>query len=1392
MENGEARAGTGASGSGRDSSSVDGGELHFLLLHYLRSLPGGAADAFEREATAAGLLPRREDPFGQSHAQSYEEIKSKYPHITHDHLLRLVRLTVSDTKQGKSIAVKGLSTLLGEGSASLVGGSGAEGTEGSGALNRSDHSADENTQGGLKGGGQRVLGGRSIDSSFHGAIDAARFFGTQSLRRPSTLLPTSLFGSRVNPLTTIKGHRKELYCVIFDKTGTKIITGSDDTLVKIWCSSTGTLRHALRGHTGEISFLDVNCTNTLIASASFDYTIRTWFLDSGVPCATLLGHANIVSEVRFSPTNSKILLSASWDQTLRVWDAFADSANSPPLVLNLKVQGTEGTAILNRTGGTRTAPVVTPAVAVAETPEEQRLAATAAAAAARAAQDAAAEAALSGVQQIEPDVPVGAVMCMVWSKDGTMFACGTTTCKMHMWSIPECVLGDDEGDETSNARVDPASITFIPMVGGHLHDVTSCAFSNCGELLLSSSRDGQAKIWERGFLNEASKEKVSKKSAPVEKNKRLGSWRVRCVLTTPADSEALRRQARQRRAPAVYAVEQAVWSCDDSTVLTAMSDFTVRVWRVSTGTLTHTARLHTNKVHVLQCHPFDSRLAMSAGHDGKVAVWDVEKGRCVRMYDGGEFDTLVLDGQWSPTGSTIVVSDEKGQWCLFGTGCGVGFSRAKHEQFFESEFVPETEIARDVATGSLSLAANDDIPFHTQFAHRNRLVDSLGNPYGEPYQSFFRKRKLIGNVASSGVRSEPPRPVGPREAEEATAAAAAAAATAAAAAAAATIITYRDDEEDVHVEEDNDDDDDEVVIVESDDEEASDSDFAQQRRVRRAGNAGNWQQRRAGNPPSPSGSDDPALNMGRAARATRREQARVLEVARRAARCAAQRRTNRSRRPTRRLIGDESETETDTEDEEDDDKDQVDRRTTGRQRNRPKRLGVVDGDDDDSEFDDEVPAGGEAAPRTAVRFTMKRTERDDENFASGSRNVRQRVDTDDSNQRPYTSYSWLLTDATQLGDSYVPQLGDELVYVAHGHFLYLEGRADKFASRPWLTAGVTVGGTRHSFRHVEPCRVVSLSYQISDANSSEETIAVVTLLLTDAINSHPSPIEFEIELPKLEECDFLIPAHRFRAAQKKKWKMNNHCAVPWQDHDQHGSLVNVWYHGVVVGEDGGGSAAGSSGGAGSSSGSNGSNQWSSSPWNKLKIEYYNITDPKDKVQEHSFWELHDEKVLRSGSQGSTKGDFEAQRIDDQTSRKLGDRVRRARDKLPYDVFSDEIGNEVRYPQKDGSVRNYVSMIPVPMSLDLIYRRLKHKWYRHVSGFAHDVEVLVSNCVAFNGEDSEYTELARQLQQDLTTGGFDITAFEGIKDLPVNGIEHYPAIPQWGSVGVSPSGRGRRR
>ena len=57
------RAGAGALVSAEDDgASVDASELHFLVLHHLRGLPcPDAAAAFEREALALGLLPRRHD-----------------------------------------------------------------------------------------------------------------------------------------------------------------------------------------------------------------------------------------------------------------------------------------------------------------------------------------------------------------------------------------------------------------------------------------------------------------------------------------------------------------------------------------------------------------------------------------------------------------------------------------------------------------------------------------------------------------------------------------------------------------------------------------------------------------------------------------------------------------------------------------------------------------------------------------------------------------------------------------------------------------------------------------------------------------------------------------------------------------------------------------------------------------------------------------------------------------------------------------------------------------------------------------------------------------------------------------------------------------------------------
>jgi WD40 repeat protein len=57
----------------------------------------------------------------------------------------------------------------------------------------------------------------------------------------------------------------------------------------------------------------------LLATASWDKTARVWDLASGQCTATLEGHSSYVTSVAFSP-DGRLLATASHDETARVWD----------------------------------------------------------------------------------------------------------------------------------------------------------------------------------------------------------------------------------------------------------------------------------------------------------------------------------------------------------------------------------------------------------------------------------------------------------------------------------------------------------------------------------------------------------------------------------------------------------------------------------------------------------------------------------------------------------------------------------------------------------------------------------------------------------------------------------------------------------------------------------------------------------------------------------------------------------------------------------------------------------------------------------------------------------------------------------------------------------------
>lgn len=89
------------------------------------------------------------------------------------------------------------------------------------------------------------------------------------------------------------GHLAPIYCLSYDRTGSCVITGSDDSLLKIWKSETLELLATLRGHASEITDLCVSQDNSMVATGSLDKIVRVWSLRNSDPISVLAAHTGI-------------------------------------------------------------------------------------------------------------------------------------------------------------------------------------------------------------------------------------------------------------------------------------------------------------------------------------------------------------------------------------------------------------------------------------------------------------------------------------------------------------------------------------------------------------------------------------------------------------------------------------------------------------------------------------------------------------------------------------------------------------------------------------------------------------------------------------------------------------------------------------------------------------------------------------------------------------------------------------------------------------------------------------------------------------------------------------------------------------------------------------------
>ncbi|XP_016981436.1 bromodomain and WD repeat-containing protein 3 isoform X1 [Drosophila rhopaloa] len=241
--------------------------------------------------------------------------------------------------------------------------------------------------------------------------------------------------------------------------------------------------------------------------------------------------------------------------------------------------------------------------------------------------------------------------------------------------------------------------------------VDSVQWSHRGLRFISGSKDGTAHIW--------SFESQQWKSVKLCMTERLPS------CPEPEEGKRLK-------------VTMVAWDASDRYVITAVNDFSIKIWDSKSAKLHRVLRGHKDELYVLESNPRDEHVLLSAGHDGQVFLWDIEQGVCVANFLNdidGQGHGSVFDAKWSPDGTMIAATDSHGHILIFGLGvCIEKYKMLPTELFFHTDFRP---LIRDAQQH----VVDEQTQIMPHLMPPPFLVDADGNPHPTRYQRFVPGRE---------------------------------------------------------------------------------------------------------------------------------------------------------------------------------------------------------------------------------------------------------------------------------------------------------------------------------------------------------------------------------------------------------------------------------------------------------------------------------------------------------------------------------------------------------------------------------------------------------------------------------------------------------------------------
>ncbi len=377
----------------------------------------------------------------------------------------------------------------------------------------------------------------------------------------------------------------------------------------------------IEGHSGWIMDFQFSPDSNLLVTASKDRTAKLWDVRSGKELLTFKGHDDELYEVEFSPDGTTIATGSN-DQTTRLWDV---------------AKGFEITRLRSHTGNV---------TALAYSADGRKLAS-------------------GGVEG----------MVRVWNASGLrqrgVLRGHTESVTRVMFSPTGRMLVSSSKDKTARVWDVESGLERIAL-GGHTDTVHTAIFSSDGDQIATVSEDKTIKLWDP----KTGRELLSIDS-PIPATNLAMSPDGKVLVTGHWFHDPMLRfwdVASGELTCSVKAHKAGPWSMEffgDGTrvVTAAIDESSIVVWDSSTCEKISTYEGEADTGYGVSFGPDNKLRALQILNGGRsLKLVDIETGTDRASFSGD--DAILADAVFSPDGSRLVTSDERGILRIWDTATG--------------------------------------------------------------------------------------------------------------------------------------------------------------------------------------------------------------------------------------------------------------------------------------------------------------------------------------------------------------------------------------------------------------------------------------------------------------------------------------------------------------------------------------------------------------------------------------------------------------------------------------------------------------------------------------------------------------------------------------------------